>query len=139
MANPYATPKDTDAVSSPAKRQFAVEVLYLFAVIPAIYGAATLLLSICNFTANLLGTGVDFQNAFTQLFVWAGIYVTMIQLPLYTAWAIASNEIPWKARAYWIVLLWVGNMIVIPCFLYAKYFRIADRLPASSTSPPTGG
>ena len=138
MANPYAAPKATGVVSSPAKRRFVVRLLYLFAAIPAIYGAATYLLSICNFAANLLGTGVDFQNAFTQFFAWAGIWATMIQLPFYTAWAIASKEIPWKTRSYWIVLLWLGNMIAIPCFLYAKYFRIAGQLLTSSRTP-TGG
>lgn len=136
--NPYISPTLDDTVRREPRRGLVGTTCYLIAAVPALYIFGVLLLCVFGGIAKLLGTGFNFQDAFVNFAVYVGLYATVIQLPLYIGWALLSKEIPRTTRFHWAALLWVGNMVTIPCFLVAKYFRIAGRLPLGQQNSPTG-
>ncbi|TVS20708.1 MAG: hypothetical protein EA424_02620 [Planctomycetaceae bacterium] len=58
--------------------------------------------------------------AIDLLFLTA-IYATYIQLPIYLLWTLFSRELTIRQRLIWFILVFLGNMLAIPVFLYAKY------------------
>jgi hypothetical protein len=127
--NPYASPLSSSPTRQKPNRSVIERIGFLIAAVPALYSATILLLCIFGGIAKLLGFVFDFQNPLIQLALLGGIYATLAQLPLYIGWALISKEIPWTTRLHWVGLLWIANMFSIPCFLFAKYYRIAHRLP----------
>jgi len=138
MPNPYTPPTSNDAVWREPRRGLIETICYLIFAVPAFYIFGVLLLCIFGGIAKLLGVAFDFQDAFIQFAVFVGLYATVIQLPLYIGWALLSKEIPRTTRFHWAALIWVGNMVTIPCFLVAKYFGIAGRLPLGRQTPESG-
>ena len=137
--NPYESPASHNAAYLLPHRSVIATLLYVIASIPALYSFCVFVFCVVGGVANLFGDGIDFQNATVQFAVYAGLYATVAQLPIYIGWALLSKEIPRTCRFHWAGLLWVGNMVTIPCFLAAKYFRVAQRLPFRGRATETVG
>ena len=56
-----------------------------------------------------------------DLLIWIAIYATYVQLPIYMLWTLLSRELTIRQRLIWFILVFLGNMLAIPVFLYAKY------------------
>ena len=132
--NPYESPASHNAAYLLPHRSVIATLLYVIASIPALYSFCVFVFCVVGGVTNLFGDGIDFQNATVQFAVYAGLYATVAQLPIYIGWALLSKEIPRTCRFHWAGLLWVGNMVTIPCFLAAKYFRVAHNLEGTAVT-----
>jgi hypothetical protein len=54
---------------------------------------------------------------------WGWVWTSLVQLITYIAWALGSKELRWSLRLQWALWLVVGNVFVVPWFLYCKYTR----------------
>jgi hypothetical protein len=99
------------------------DVIFVAAFIPAGYLPLMYILMVMHvFWAIIIKA--DINPAEGTIFWWLGwtaIFGTLIQWPLYIAWAAISRELTVWQRIAWIVLIFLLNMFTIPWFLWCKY------------------
>ncbi|MFA6293656.1 MAG: hypothetical protein WC637_17850 [Victivallales bacterium] len=100
---------------------------YLIASLPAGFlPVAYAFFAFSVFNSSLFG--VDIRSVESSVLWWIGmiaIWLTFIQWPFYLLWVVMSRELSLKQKVTWVIVIFLGNMIAMPYFLWCKYWNTA--------------
>jgi hypothetical protein len=98
-------------------------IIYGIAAIPAGYLPLTYIGLILHFSYCIISnTQVEFVEATVMWwFGYVAIWATLIQLFFYFIWICISSEFTQKQKYAWNIAMFLGNMFIIPYFLWCKY------------------